>query len=202
MKISTIEVDGEIALGVAVEGGFALATGWTGGERDLVHALATDTLSELAPLTSAKADVSFEEVRFLPPVPAPGKIICVGVNYDAHREEMGRVKVGYPTLFVRWPSSVVGHRQPILRPKVSERFDYEGELAVIIGRRGREAPAAEALSLVAGYACFNDGSVRDYQRHSSQFTPGKNFEASGGFGPWMGCRCPTTLEGHRTKRVG
>jgi 2-keto-4-pentenoate hydratase/2-oxohepta-3-ene-1,7-dioic acid hydratase in catechol pathway len=98
---------------------------------------------------------------------------------------MGRERPQYPVLFVRFADSLVGHRQPLLLPRVSEQFDYEGELAVVIGRRARRVERQAALDYVAGYSCFNDGSVRDYQRHSQQFTPGKNFHASGAFGPWL-----------------
>ncbi len=100
-------------------------------------------------------------------------------------KEMGRERPEYPVVFVRFADSIVGHGQPMIRPSDSVQFDYEGELAVVIGRRARRVSRAAALDYVAGYACFNDGSVRDYQRHSQQFTPGKNFHASGSFGPWL-----------------
>lgn len=134
----------------------------------------------------ASADVAFDRIEaWYPPVGAPEKILCIGVNYDTHRRETGRDPSAYPTVFARFAHTLVGHGQPMVRPRASERFDYEGELAVIIGRRGRHISQADALDYVAGYACFNDGSVRDYQRHTSQFTPGKNFDATGGFGPWL-----------------
>ncbi|MEN9507005.1 MAG: hypothetical protein RI958_2931 [Actinomycetota bacterium] len=124
--------------------------------------------------------------EFAPPVPAPQRILCVGVNYAAHRAESDRPSdSAYPTIFVRFPSSVVGHGRPIERPHVSDRFDWEGELAVVIGRAGRYIDARDALEHVAGYTCFNDGTLRDYQRHSSQFTAGKTFDRSGACGPWM-----------------
>jgi 2-keto-4-pentenoate hydratase/2-oxohepta-3-ene-1,7-dioic acid hydratase in catechol pathway len=100
-------------------------------------------------------------------------------------QEMGRAPPDYPWLFVRWPDSQVGHGQPIIRPTVSEQFDFEGELALVMGRTARHVQAKDALDYVAGYACFMDGSVRDWQRHGSQFTPGKNFYHSGSFGPWL-----------------
>lgn len=119
------------------------------------------------------------------PVLNPQRIICVGANYDLHRQEMGRDVLPYPMLFVRWPSSLVGHGQNLVCPSASERFDYEGELAVVIGRAARNIEASEAWTYVAGYSCFNDGSVRDFQRHTAQFTPGKNFDGSGAMGPFM-----------------
>lgn len=124
-------------------------------------------------------------VRFAPPVPRPGAIWCVGLNYEDHRLETGKARAEHPTLFMRFPVCLVGHGEAILRPRVSEKLDYEGELAVVIGKTGRHIPEEEALEHVAGYACFDDASVRDYQAHSTQFGPGKNFYRTGGFGPWI-----------------
>ena len=112
----------------------------------------------------------------------PKKILCVGVNYRPHIEEMGREVPDYPVVFTRFPSSLVGHDEPVIRPRVSEQFDYEGELAVVIGKRARHVPREQALEFVGGYCCFLDGSVRDWQRHTMQFTAGKNFEKSGAIG--------------------
>jgi 2-keto-4-pentenoate hydratase/2-oxohepta-3-ene-1,7-dioic acid hydratase in catechol pathway len=130
-------------------------------------------------------DFSPEEAEFLPVIPNPQKIACIGVNYREHAAELGSKLADHPTVFIRWPDSVVGHRRPIIRPKVSERVDYEGELAVIIGRPGRAVPRERAMDLIAGYACFNDVSIRDFQRHSSQFSAGKNFVGAGAIGPWL-----------------
>ncbi len=129
--------------------------------------------------------LALAEVTLLPVIPDPGKIICIGLNYEAHRQETGRAVAGHPAVFVRWADSLVAHGAPLLCPQVSGEFDYEGELAVIIGTAGHRIAAADAMAHVAGFACFNDGSVRDWQRHNSQFTPGKNFPGTGGFGPWM-----------------
>jgi 2-keto-4-pentenoate hydratase/2-oxohepta-3-ene-1,7-dioic acid hydratase in catechol pathway len=126
-----------------------------------------------------------ETVEFEPPVPNPGKIFCVGMNYQAHVKEMGRKPPEHPAIFVRFPDSLVGHRQHLVRPRVSAKFDYEGEFAVIIGRTARHVRADAALEFIAGYCCFMDGSVRDYQRHTTQFTAGKNFYRSGASGPWL-----------------
>lgn len=123
--------------------------------------------------------------RFAPLIPRPGAVWCVGLNYEDHRLETGRPKADYPTLFTRFPACLLGHGEPLVRPAVSRQLDYEGELAVVIGRPGRHLSEAAALDHVAGYACFNDASVRDYQGHSSQFGPGKNFWRTGGFGPWL-----------------
>ena len=141
-------------------------------------------LDALREASATAATVSLDAVQLLPPVMGP-RIFCVGINYRSHREEMGRDASDHPTIFVRFPSSLVGHGTPLLRPRASDRFDYEGELAVVIGRAGRRIARERALDHVAGYSCFNDGSIRDYQRHTSQFTAGKNFDRSGSFGPWL-----------------
>ncbi|MEP7222955.1 MAG: fumarylacetoacetate hydrolase family protein [Novosphingobium sp.] len=122
-------------------------------------------------------------VRLLPVVPNPGKILCIGLNYAAHVAETGREQKDHPAVFTRWADTLVADGEPLVRPIESTRFDYEGELAVIIGKGGRRIRRADALAHIAGYAVFNDGSVRDWQRHNIQFTPGKNFPGTGGFGP-------------------
>ncbi len=123
-------------------------------------------------------------LEFLPVIPRPGKIICLGLNYAEHAAEGGRDKPDYPNFFMRCATSLLGHGQPILRPRVSEQLDFEAELAAVIGRRvPRHVAKKDALAYVAGYACFNDASVRDYQRRTPQWTIGKNFDATGPFGP-------------------
>lgn len=123
------------------------------------------------------------DLALLPVIPDPAKIFCIGLNYASHVAEMGNAPPAYPTVFTRWPDTLVAHGAPLERPAASQRFDYEGELAVIVGRGGRAIARERALEHVAGYSIFNDASVRDWQRHGSQFTPGKNFPATGGFGP-------------------
>ncbi len=124
-------------------------------------------------------------VTYLPPIPDPDKIICVGLNYLNHILEGGRDIPKQPTIFTRFANSQIGHGQAIIRPNASNTLDFEGELAVVIGKRGRHVTEADALAYVAGYSCYNDGSVREWQRHTSQFTPGKNFPSTGGFGPYL-----------------
>jgi 2-keto-4-pentenoate hydratase/2-oxohepta-3-ene-1,7-dioic acid hydratase in catechol pathway len=124
-------------------------------------------------------------VIFLPPIPDPDKIICIGLNYLTHILEGGRPKPVQPTIFTRWANSQVGHDQAIVRPKASETLDFEAELAVVIGKTARHVSEADAMDVIAGYSCYNDGSVREWQRHSSQFGPGKNFPKTGGFGPYL-----------------
>ena len=129
--------------------------------------------------------VDYRSVDLAPVIPNPGKILCVGLNYENHRAETKRPESKYPTIFTRFSESQVGHGQAMICPKSSERFDYEGEMAIIIGEPGRYIKSSDAMNHVIGYACYNDGSVRDWQKHTSQFTPGKNFEKTGGFGPFM-----------------
>lgn len=142
-----------------------------------LHALAEAVLrSDAQRLSLAKAE-------FAPLLPEPGKIVCLGLNYYDHAKESGREKPDYPWFFYRGASSLLAHGKEALRPKVSERFDYEAELAVVIGKRGKHVSQDAALDLVFGYTCFNDMSVRDYQKRTPQWTIGKNFDATGGFGP-------------------
>ena len=142
-------------------------------------------IDALSVLAGKEADFSLADIVLLPPIPQSRRIICVGLNYKSHIAEGGRENPKFPMLFPRYPDSLVAHGQTMLRPNASEKFDFEGELAFVIGKPGRHIPAASALEHVAGYACFNDGSIRDYQRHTTQFLPGKNFAASGAFGPWL-----------------
>jgi 2-keto-4-pentenoate hydratase/2-oxohepta-3-ene-1,7-dioic acid hydratase in catechol pathway len=129
--------------------------------------------------------VAPDEVTFDTPISSPGKIICVGLNYRDHAAEAAADIPPKPSLFIRFRDSLVGHLEPIIVPSNSDNFDFEGELAVVIGRTARHVAEADALDFVAGYACFADNSVRDFQMHSRQITPGKNFPSSGAFGPWL-----------------
>lgn len=140
-------------------------------------------------LDDAKAAVAIapvlsrHEVHLLAVIPNPEKIICVGLNYVTHRAETGRPVEEHPSIFTRFAASQIADGDPIIRPHVSTTLDYEGELAIVIGRPGRYIPAERAHEHVAGYACYNDATLRDWQRHSHQFTPGKNFVGTGAFGP-------------------
>lgn len=173
--------------GIAKDEGVIDAGAKLGGRfPTLRDAIAGDAWAELRQMArDAKPDLKLSDILHLPVIPNPDKIICVGVNYEEHRKETGRDPSQNPVLFVRFANSQIGHGQPMVKPKVSDKFDYEGELAVIIGRKARHVSEADALNYVAGYACYNDGSVRDWQYHTPQFTPGKNFVATGAFGPWM-----------------
>lgn len=128
---------------------------------------------------------AFAEITFLPVIPDPAKILCVGHNYEEHRIETQRDKTAHPSIFLRVAPSQTGHLASIQLPPESAHLDYEGEIAIVIGRGGRRIPATAAWSHIAGYSAYNDGSVRDWQKHSLQFTPGKNFDRTGAFGPWL-----------------
>lgn len=132
-----------------------------------------------------EADVALADITYLPTITNPDKILCVGLNYKAHQEETGRGGEGYPTIFTRFQAAQMGHEAPMVRPLESSSLDFEGEIAMIIGKAGRRIAADRALDHVIGFGIYNDGSVRDWQRQTSQFTPGKNFANTGGFGPWM-----------------
>jgi 2-keto-4-pentenoate hydratase/2-oxohepta-3-ene-1,7-dioic acid hydratase in catechol pathway len=151
----------------------------------LKSAIAANALTEAARSASAAKHYALEEITWLPVIPDPDKILCIGLNYETHRKETGRSEVEHPTVFARYSNSQIGHLANIIRPRVSEHLDFEGELAVIIGKPGRYISRASAWDHIAGYSLYNDGSVRDFQRHTHQFTPGKNFPDTGPFGPWM-----------------
>jgi acylpyruvate hydrolase len=153
---------------------------------------------------------ALDEIRFRPPFSGSNKIICVGLNYRDHTEEAGYQQPDYPTLFARFTTSLVAHRDSIIRPRASEALDFEGELVAVIGRGGRHISSADALLHVAGYSIFNDGSIRDFQHRTPQWTVGKNFDATGAFGPVFvtadelpagarGLRLETRLNGERVQ---
>ena len=133
----------------------------------------------------SQVDFKLSEITWQPVIPNPGKILCVGLNYQDHVVETGRDNTEQPAIFIRVAESQVGHRQPIVRPKESKNLDFEAEIAVIIGKPGRRISQKDAWNHIYGYSCYNDGSVRDWQRHTIQWTAGKNFAKTGGFGPWM-----------------
>lgn len=153
------------------------------GLSDLASYLAANAAS-LGKESGLTPDYPLADIRYLPVIPNPSKVLCVATNYWEPGGEGGE-RPDYPLTFSRFAASQTGHGEALLKPDLSEKFDYEGELAVIIGKAGRRVSEADALSYVAGYSCFNDGSVRDWQKHSTQFTPGKNFFRTAGFGPWM-----------------
>ncbi len=186
MRFVVFRQRGVISLG-ALEGRrlFAAAEAEGGGPADIAWLLRAgpEALRERHGRIVSGREVEGSEVEYLPPFPAPGKIVCVGLNYRDHAAERGFQAPAYPAFFARFGSSLVGHRAPIVRPAVSEALDYEGELVAVIGKPGRNIAKERALEHVAGYSIFNDASVRDYQYKSPQWTIGKNFDGTGGSGP-------------------
>lgn len=180
MRLMSFEADGKASWGV-VEGDSVVDCG---ARAPTLRAALTDLKAATADLAGLPRH-ALSAVTYLPPIPDPEKIICVGLNYLTHILEGGREPPKQPTIFTRWANSQVGHGEPIIRPKVSETLDFEGELAVVVSQTARHVAEADYEGVIAGYSCYNDGSVREWQRHSSQFGPGKNFPKTGGFGPYL-----------------
>lgn len=184
MKFCSFRAGSRASYGVVSDAGI-LDLGTRVDAPTLRDFLASGRLAEAAALAGDTPDHALDAVSFDPVIPNPDKIICVGLNYHDHVQETGREVTPNPVLFARYAGSQIGHGQPLVKPLESDKFDYEGELAVIIGQECRRVPEADALGVVAGYSCYNDGSIRDWQRHTHQFMPGKTFAGTGGFGPWM-----------------
>lgn len=171
---------GTAGWGVALDDGVTDVPGHGGASTLKQHLERGDA----APAAQA-AEYTWDEIEYAPVIPDPTKIICVGVNYVDHRAEAAQKTVDYPTIFTRFADTQIGHLATTHIPAVTEAFDYEGELAVVIGTACHEVSEADAYGVVAGYSCYNDLTVRDWQRHTQQWTPGKNFPGTGGFGPWL-----------------
>lgn len=185
MKSLSFEVSGRATYGVLRDDGVhEVIDQFLDRYADLKAVIAAGQLRALE-MNVGETGLRPAEIRYLPLIPNPDKVICVGVNYRRHVEEMGRNLPEKPVLFVRFAASLVGHQEPIIRTRVSEQYDFEGELAIVIGRRARHVARDQAYECVAGYTCFMDGTVRDWQRHTAQFTPGKNFHQSGALGPTL-----------------
>ena len=213
MKLASFSAAGRDTYGAVVEGG-VVDLGRRLGDRypTLRAAIAGDALARLAgEVVAAKPDFSLAQVTLLPPITDPDKIICAGRNYRAHAAEAGGAPPENPQVFLRLVNTLVAHGQPMVCPKISGDFDYEGELALIIGKPGRHIAKADALSHIFGYTLFNDGSIRDIQfKHS--IAAGKNFHQTGGFGPWIvtadeipdptRLHLATRLNGHEVQHTG
>lgn len=184
MKVASVVLDGRPTYGIVSDGGFVQAPKTLRVDcpslKQLIEAGRMDDL-----VNGSGPALSIDDLTFLPVVPDPDKIVLIGLNYESHRIETGHEPLEYPTIFIRFANSQVGHGDPMIKPRVSDKFDYEGELAFVIGKPGFEISEERALDHVAGYSCYNDGSIRDWQRHGQQWTPGKNFAKTGSFGPWM-----------------
>lgn len=188
MKLASYKTSQGAGYGVVTDSGIVDLTRRIGRKYpDLRALLALGGLAQARKIAKAakKADFKAGKVTYLPVIPNPGKIVCVGLNYEEHRMETGRDKTENPALFIRVAESQVAHGQPIIIPAESTNLDFEGEIAVVIGKRGRRISEQDSWKHIAGYACYNDGSIRDWQRHTLQWTAGKNFSRTGGFGPWM-----------------
>ena len=186
MKLVSFVAKGGKSWGAVVDGGIADLGTKLPEFADVRALLAQNGLAKAkAALACAKADHAMDAVRFLPPIPNPEKIFCVGLNYADHVVETKRDKTEDPAIFVRFADSQMGHLEPMLVPPESSHLDYEGEIAVVIGKAGRRIPFERAYDYVAGFSCYNDGSIRDLQWATTQWTTGKNFPATGAFGPWL-----------------
>jgi len=191
MRLCTIMSGGKPAVGVKMGNGkiVDLSKQMPRGPKSVVEILAggKKVQAEVAKACAkpkAGATVSEKSAKYLPPIPNPGKILCIGLNYRKHAEETGNPIPDYPVVFCRFDNTLVPHNGKMPRPSHSDQLDWEAELTIVIGRKCRNVPKEKALGVIAGYACFNDGSVRDWQRKSGgQFTLGKNFDGTGGFGP-------------------
>ena len=184
MRIAAFQSDGASSWGV-IRDDIISDLGAVTGLSGLGEALRTGRLEAAIGAVSTAPSVDLAQVQLKPPVIDPRKILCIGLNYADHIKEMGRELPSKPVVFTRYPDTLVGNGEPLVAPRNSARFDYEGEFTVVIGRGGRHITADRALEHVLGYTIMNDGSVRDYQRHTPQFTPGKNFPQSGALGPWI-----------------
>lgn len=186
MRFASFEINGRASYGL-VEGANhcrPAPASFQARHADLKSVIAANALDELAQAALASdCTVALDQLHLLPVVPNPGKLICVGLNYKSHVAETKRADSDYPSLFLRFNDSLAAHGDEVLRPEFSEHFDWEGELAFVIGKGGRHIAKDKAFEHIAGYACFNDISVRDWQRHTHQFTPGKNFPGTAPFGP-------------------
>ena len=190
MRLCTIQRDGKAVVGVKLDGAIIdLSKQMPRGPKSVVEILAggkkvQEAVAKACAKPKAGASVSEKSAKYLPPIPSPGKILCIGLNYRKHAEETNNKIPPYPVVFCRYNNTLTPHNGKMPRPSHSDELDWEAELAVIIGRKCRNVAKERALGVVAGYACFNDGSVRDWQAKSGgQFTLGKNFDGSGGFGP-------------------
>lgn len=187
MKLASFKINGAASYGAVVDEGIVDLKPLCGGRyADLRAVLAADAVDELTALAKGRqADHPLDRVALLPVIPNPAKVWCCGLNYYEHVEECGATPASAPVFFLRTAESQAAHGDPIMRPRESAQFDFEGEMAVVIGRPGRRIAPQDSHRHIAGYACYNDASVRDWQLRTPQWDVGKNFWRTGGFGPWM-----------------
>jgi 2-keto-4-pentenoate hydratase/2-oxohepta-3-ene-1,7-dioic acid hydratase in catechol pathway len=181
MRYASYIKDGRAAYGHVEADKVSDLSALSGAPADLAGAIEANALPKL----KAEATTLISDIRLLPVIPHPKKIFCVGHNYETHRQETGRAKVGHPSIFLRFDDTLIADGDEIIRPRNSTSLDYEGELAIIIGKTARHVAEGAAMDHVAGFTCANDASVRDWQWHTTQFAPGKNFPATCPLGPWL-----------------
>ena len=192
MRLISFEDDGQAGVGVMVgDDGFidlaAAQPDMPKSIREILQSVDGWQSKIAAAVDGKQAERALADVTLLPVIPSPQASWCVALNYQTHKDETGLDRSEYPEMFLRMPVSIVGHGQELVRPRqeMAKRYDFEGELAAVIGKPGRYIPENEAFDYIAGWSCYNEGSVRDYQSHNRQFGLGKTFEKSGSFGPWM-----------------
>jgi len=189
MNLLSFEVDGRRRFGAWTDAGIVDLSDRLGGIADLRQLLAASAIERARDVAvRSKPSVDPAAVTFLPPIPVPEKILCIGVNYANRNAEYrdGSELPKYPSIFMRTPGSFVGHRQAIVRPIESAELDYEGEIVIVIGKAGRRISEADAEQHIAGLTCMNEGTIRDWTRHGKfNVTQGKNFDRTGSIGPWM-----------------
>jgi 2-keto-4-pentenoate hydratase/2-oxohepta-3-ene-1,7-dioic acid hydratase in catechol pathway len=189
MRLATFKANGRTSYGAVTDGGIVDLGRKLAKYPTLLDVFRTGAVAEAGAAAKGQAaDYKLGDVELLPPIPAPEKFLCVGINYPDRNAEYkdNRQASKYPNLFVRFPGSFVGHNQPLVRPKVSDKFDYEAEVVIVIGKEGRHVPQDKALGIIGGLTLSNEGTLRDWVRHGSlNITQGKNFDASGSIGPWI-----------------
>jgi 2-keto-4-pentenoate hydratase/2-oxohepta-3-ene-1,7-dioic acid hydratase in catechol pathway len=189
MKLASFKANGRASYGVVTDEGIIDLGRKLSKYATLLDVFRAGAIAEARAAANGPADHQLKDVEMLPPIVAPDKIICVGINYPDRAAEYnkdGKEAPKYPNLFCRFPTSLVGTDQPIVRPKVSDKFDYEGEIVIVIGKEGRHVPREQALGMIGGFTLGNEGSVRDWLRHGTlNVTQGKNFDQSGSLGPWV-----------------
>jgi 2-keto-4-pentenoate hydratase/2-oxohepta-3-ene-1,7-dioic acid hydratase in catechol pathway len=183
MRLASFRWQGRAGFGVVSGSEILNLTGEAATLREALASFGLDGIRRRAAVSGNR--IPLKDIEWLPPITQPDKILCIGLNYIEHAKEAKLPIPEHPSIFVRFPSAQVGHLAPVVRPSASAKFDYEAELAVIVGKAGRHIDAARAHEHIAGYSCFAENSIRDWQTHSRQATPGKNFENSGAFGPWL-----------------
>jgi 2-keto-4-pentenoate hydratase/2-oxohepta-3-ene-1,7-dioic acid hydratase in catechol pathway len=202
MRLASYKANGRPSFGIVVSDGVVDLRARLPGYASLLDVFRGQALDKARAAASARPDLRLAEVELLPPLAAPEKILCVGINYAKREQDYDMAeKPKYPSMFYRAPNSLVAGGQHIIRPKISDQLDYEGEIAMVIGRECRHVPKQRAHEVIAGLTLCNDGTIRDWLRHGKfNVTQGKNFDASGSIGPWIATEIDITRPLHLTVR--